>query len=270
MEKYKSLLNVEKLEVVYHNVSLAVQGISFEVKNQQIVAILGSNGAGKTTTLRAISGFLGIDCAKVANGIIKYKGEEIQNKPPYLITKKGIVLVPEREKIFETLTVEENLQISAPVSKSKENVKYFYDLIYHYFPILAKVKNRLGGYLSGGEKQMLSISSALLCEPELLLVDELSLGLGPIIVSELMNLVKRIRDDLKVTILLVEQNALAALEIADFGYILENGHIVYGGDSIELINNRDIQEYYLGQNNIESRRSYREVKQYKYIRKWYG
>jgi branched-chain amino acid transport system ATP-binding protein len=271
MEWSHPLLNVEKLEVVYHNVSVAVQGVSFEVRNRQIVALLGTNGAGKTTTLRAISGFLGIDSARVTEGSIRFKGEEIQNKAPHLITKKGIVLVPEREKIFETLTVEENLQIAVSLSKSKWDVKGFHDLlIYHYFPVLAHVKNRLGGYLSGGERQMLSISAALLCRPELLLVDELSLGLGPMIVDELMNLVKRIRDEQEVTILLVEQNALAALEIADFGYVIENGRIVFAGDSNRLMNHQDIQEFYLGQGNRESRKSYRDVKQYRRTRRWYG
>ncbi len=178
--------------------------------------------------------------------------------------------MPEREKIFETLTVEENLQIVVSLSKSKWDVKGFHDLIYHYFPVLAHVKNSLGGYLSGGERQMLSISAALLCRPELLLVDELSLGLGPMIVDELMNLVKRIRDEQGVTILLVEQNALAALEIADFGYVIENGRIVFGGDSNKLMNHQDIQEFYLGQGNQESRKSYRDVKQYRRTRRWYG
>ena len=270
MEESNPLLDVEKLEVVYHNVSVAVQGVSFEVRNRQIVALLGTNGAGKTTTLRAISGFLGIDSARITEGSIRFKGEEIQNKAPHLITKKGIVLVPEREKIFETLTVEENLQIAVSLSKSKWDIKGFHDLIYHYFPVLAHVKNRLGGYLSGGERQMLSISAALLCRPELLLVDELSLGLGPMIVDELMNLVKRIRDEQGVTILLVEQNALAALEIADFGYVIENGRIVFAGDSNRLMNHQDIQEFYLGQGNRESRKSYRDVKQYRRTRRWYG
>ncbi len=270
MENVSTILNVDKLEVVYHNVSLAIQGISFEVKDKQIAAILGPNGAGKTTTLRAISGFLGIDNARITEGIIKYKGEEIQNKEPYLIAKKGIILVPEREKIFETLTVEENLQIAVPVSRGNKDVRYLSDLIYHYFPILSNLKNRLGGYLSGGERQMLSIATALLCSPELLLVDELSLGLGPIIIYELMNLLKRIRDELKVTILLVEQNALAALEIADFGYVLENGRIVHRGYSKALLSDQEIQKLYLGQSDHESRRSYRDVKQYRQTRKWYG
>ena len=270
MEKSNPLLAVEKLEVVYHNISLAVQGVSLEVRIRQIVALLGANGAGKTTTLRAISGFLGIDSAKVTEGSVRFKGEEIQNKAPHLIAKKGIVLVPEREKIFETLTVEENLQVSVSLSKNRGDVKGFHDLIFHYFPVLARLKNRLGGYLSGGERQMLSISTALLCRPELLLVDELSLGLGPMIIDELMNLVKKIRDEQAMTVLLVEQNALAALEIADFSYILENGRMVFAGDKDTLTRQKDIQEFYLGQGERESRRSYRDVKQYRRMKRWYG
>ena len=264
------LLEVDSLEVMYHNVSIALQGISFEVPNQQIITLLGANGAGKTTTLRAISGFLGIDYARVTKGTIRFKGEAIQNKAPHLITQKGIVLVPEREKIFETPTVEENLQITLNSSKNTREIKNFYEHIYQYFPILGKIRNRLGGYLSGGERQMLSISSALLCRPELLLVDELSLGLGPMIVDELMNLIKRIRDEQQITILLVEQNALAALEIADFGYILENGRIVFSGEPNLLRNQKNIQEFYLGQGERESRKSYKDIKPYKRIRRWYG
>lgn len=270
MRGYSLLLEVEKLEVVYNNVSVALQGVSFEIRNQQIVTLLGGNGAGKTTTLRAISGFLGIDSARVTKGSIRFKGEEIKNQSPHLITQKGVILVPEREKIFETLTVEENLQIAISLSKNKWDIKNFYDFIYQYFPVLENVKNHLGGYLSGGERQMLSISTALLCRPKLLLVDELSLGLGPMIVDELMSLIKRIRDEQLVTILLVEQNALAALEIADFGYILENGRVVFAGSSEILRNQKDVQQFYLGQGERESRRSYRDIKPYRRIRRWYG
>lgn len=264
------LLNIEKVKVLYHNVSTAIEGVSLKVERNQIVALLGTNGAGKTTTLRAISGFLGVDDAKVIEGIIEFRGEKIQNKLPHEITKKGIVLVPERDKVFENLTVEENLQVS--VSSVENGIKRqdLYNLIFDYFPLLGKVKNRLGGYLSGGERQMLAVSTALLCRPLLLLVDELSLGLGPIVVDELMNLLKVIRDEQRVTLLLVEQNALAALEIADYGYVIENGRIVFAGDPDRLKNHQDIQEFYLGQGERESRRSYRDVKQYRRTRRWYG
>lgn len=263
------LLGVEKLEVVYHNVSLAVQGVSCEVRDNQIVTLLGTNGAGKTTILRAISGFLGADDAKVAEGIIQFRGEEIQNQSPHIITKKGIVMVPERDKIFESLTVEENLQVSVSLKK-KEGETHLYDLIFRYFPILANLRDRLGGYLSGGERQMLSLSTALLCRPTLLLVDELSLGLAPIIVDKLMKLIKLIRDEQRVAVLLVEQNALAALDIADFGYVIENGRIVFAGDSYKLKSHKDVQEFYLGRGEREDKRSYRDIKQYRRTRRWYG
>ena len=264
------MLEIEKLEVVYYNVSTAVQGVTLEVRDHQIVALLGNNGAGKTTTLRAVSGFLETDNAKVSEGFIRFAGEDIQNRPPHAIAKKGIVMVPERDKIFENLTVEENLLISVTNKGGKEKTKQLYDLIFEYFPLLKGVRNRVGGYLSGGERQMLSFSTALLCRPVLLLVDELSLGLAPIIVNELMNLVKIIRDELRITVLLVEQNALAALEIADFGYVIENGRIVFSGDPLRLKGNEEIREFYLGHGERESQKSYRNVKQYRRTRKLYG
>jgi branched-chain amino acid transport system ATP-binding protein len=268
-EKEK-LLRVEKLEVVYHHVSTAVQGVSLDVHKNQIVALLGVNGAGKTTTLRAISGFLGVDDAKVTEGVIELSGERIQNQAPHLITKKGVVLVPERDKVFENLTVEENLEVCVPHAGGRADRKEMMDQIFEYFPVLVKTKNRLSGYLSGGERQMLAIATALLCRPKLLLIDELSLGLAPLIVEELLSLIKVIRDEQQVTVLLVEQNAMAALEVAEYGYIMENGRIVFDGDPHRLMNHQDIQEFYLGQGDRETRRSYRDIKQYRRSRRWYG
>lgn len=267
----ESILSVEKLEVVYHKVSVAVQGISFQVGKNRIVTLLGTNGAGKTTTLRAISGFLGIDDARVTEGSIRFEGEEIRNRQPHFITTKGIVLVPERDKIFENLTVQENLEVSSNLRNRSGNQEDPHQFIYGRFPILAKVRKRVGGYLSGGERQMLSIAMALLCGPKLLLVDELSLGLAPIVVDELMKLLRVIRDERKVTILLVEQNAMAALDVADFGYILENGRIVLAGDRSRLMSHQDVREFYLGTGDRDSQsRSYRDVKQYRRTRRWYG
>jgi branched-chain amino acid transport system ATP-binding protein len=268
-ESDKVLLNIENLEVVYHSVSTAVQGVSLKVHQSQIVTLLGTNGAGKSTTLKAISGFLGIDNAKVTEGIIEFKGERIQNRPPHAITTRGIALVPEWGKVFESLTVEENLEVCVPSSGhwvAKDDLAQ----LLAYFPPLVKARKRLAGYLSGGERQMLSISMALLCKPDLLLVDELSLGLAPVVVNELMGLLKVIRDEQGVTILLVEQNALAALEIADYGYVIENGRIVFAGTAEALLKHGDIQEFYLGQSKKESRTSYRDVKQYRRTRRWYG
>jgi branched-chain amino acid transport system ATP-binding protein len=268
--KNKPLLRIEKLEVVYHHVSTAIQGVSLDVNKNQIVALLGVNGAGKTTTLRAISGFLGVDDAKVTEGVIEFSGEKIQNQAPHLITKKGVVLVPERDKVFENLTVEENLEVCVPHNGGKGKRKDLMDQIFQYFPVLAKTKNRLGGYLSGGERQMLALATALLCKPKLLLIDELSQGLAPLIVEELLSLIKVIRDEQQVTVLLVEQNAMAALEVAEYGYIMENGRIVFAADPQRLRNHQDIQEFYLGQGERETRRSYRDIKQYRRSRRWYG
>jgi branched-chain amino acid transport system ATP-binding protein len=268
-ESGEVLLNIENLGVVYHNVSAAIQGVSLKVHRHQIVTLLGTNGAGKSTTLKAISGFLGIDNAKITEGSIQFKGESIENKPPHAITARGIALVPEWGKVFENLTVEENLEVCVPATNQRVGKQEVGHLL-EYFPPLQKARKRLAGYLSGGERQMLSISTALLCKPDLLLVDELSLGLAPVIVTELMSLMKTIRDEEGVTILLVEQNALAALQVADYGYVIENGRIVFAGSAHTLLDHKDIQEFYLGQGSRESRTSYRDVKQYRRRRRWYG
>ena len=261
------LLAVDKLEVVYHRVLTAVQGVSLAVGARQIVALLGTNGAGKTTTLRAISGFIGMDDARVTDGNVVFKGERIENRPPHHVTARGIVLVPERNKVFENLTVAENLQV--PRAASGPEAARMHERVYEYFPALARLRRREAGYLSGGERQMLAIGSALMCAPELLLVDELSLGLAPLVVEDLMRRMVSIRDALGMTILLVEQNAAVALEVADYGYIIENGRIVLDGDPQRLLAHEDIQEFYLGASK-GLRRSYREVKQYRRSRRWYG
>ena len=258
------LLKLEKLEVVYQRVITAVQGVSLEVPKGSIVALLGTNGAGKSTTLRAISGFIGLDDARVTEGAILYRGERIENHPPYRVTALGIVLVPERSKVFENLTVEENLD--AAVQRRGAIVQK--DLIYQYFPVLLALRRREAGYLSGGERQMLAIGSALMCAPELLLVDELSLGLAPLVVAELSRSLRVIRDRLGTTLLLVEQNAQVALDIADYGYVMENGRIVLDGTPERLRAHQDVREFYLG--GGDQRRSYREVKQYRRSRRWYG
>ncbi len=261
-----ALLSVDKLEVVYHRTITAVQGISLSVRRGQIVAVLGTNGAGKSTTLRAISGFLGLDDARVTDGGIAFNGRRIENRAPHEITRLGIALVPEREKIFPNLTVAENL--TAPVGPSRRGKRGDQDLAYRYFPRLHELRGRLGGLLSGGERQMLAIAGALMCRPELLLIDELSLGLAPVAVEGLMRGLQEIRDA-GITILLVEQSAAAALAIADYGYVLENGRVVLDGDADRLRAHGDIQEFYLGQ-TTGTRRSYRAVKQYRRSRRWYG
>jgi branched-chain amino acid transport system ATP-binding protein len=259
-----SLLNVAKLEVVYHGVVTAVQGISLQVPVGAIVALLGTNGAGKTTTLRAISGFIGLDDARVTEGSVTYSGERIESLAPHRITARGVALVPERNKVFENLSVEDNLRAVVP----RRGARFDRERIYDFFPALAALRKREAGYLSGGERQMLAIGAALACAPGLLLVDELSQGLAPRLVDELMRRLLAIRAETGVSMLLVEQNAQVALEAADHAYVMENGRIVLDGTPQRLREHQDIQEFYLG--GVGKRRSYREVKQYRRSRRWYG
>lgn len=197
------LLRVEKLEVVYARAITAIQGITLEAAKGEIVAVLGTNGAGKTTTLRAISGFLGIDDARVTEGMIRFKDTRLENRPPYMITRHGIVLVPERDKVFPNLTVAENL--SASVAAAAADRRRLEEIAFQFFPRLSELRSRTAGLLSGGERQMLALASAIVCGPELLLVDELSLGLAPVVVEDLAQRLVQIRDQLDITILLVEQ-----------------------------------------------------------------
>ena len=260
------LLKVEKLEVTYQRVITAVQGVSLEVPRGSLVAILGINGAGKTTTLRAISGFIGLDDAEVTEGDIRYKDERIANQPPHRVTARGIVLVPERSKVFENLSVAENLQAAGRAAAAGR--RRLAGQVYEFFPHLATLRAREAGLLSGGERQMLAIGTALMCAPELLLVDELSQGLAPLLVEQLMQRLQAIRRELGMTILLVEQNARMALEVADYGYVMENGRVVLDGTPQRLRAHADVAEFYLG--GAGGRRSYREVKQYRRSRRWYG
>ena len=262
-----ALLEVESIEVVYHRVVTAVQGVSLSVPAQGIVALLGTNGAGKTTVLRAVSGFLGLDDARVTEGRILFDGEPVAGLAPHRITALGIALVPERDKVFENLSVAENLE--AAVTGRRERRAELQALVMEQFPRLAELRRREAGYLSGGERQMLAIGSALMCGPKLLLIDELSQGLAPVIVDDLLERLLQLRARLGLTVLLVEQNAQVALEVADHGYVMENGRIVLDGDAKRLLGHADVQEFYLGGAKGE-RRSYRDVKQYRRSRRWYG
>lgn len=263
------LLQLNNVEVVYHRAITAVQGVTIAVEPQQIVALLGTNGAGKSTTLRAISGFLGLDDARVTEGTITFKDERIENHPPHQNTARGIILVPERDKVFPNLTVAENL--IAPVSHAADAAerKRREAMVYQFLPKLGDLRHRVGGLLSGGERQMLALGSAIVCMPQLLLVDELSLGLAPVMVEDLIARLVQIRRELGLTILMVEQSAAVALAIADYGYVMENGRVVLDGSAERLRSHQDVQEFYLGQSG-EGRRSYRTVKQYRRSRRWYG
>ena len=261
-------LRLEQVEVVYHHVITAVQGVTLEVGERAIVAVLGTNGAGKTTTLRAISGFLGADDARITDGRIVYHGQTVNGWSPHARARAGLVLVPERNKIFETLTVHENLRAVV----AGRNTGITLEQIWRYFPILAERRRQLAGYLSGGERQMLAIGTALLCQPRVLLIDELSFGLAPVMVDRLTELVARLRTELGLAILLVEQNAAAALAIADHGYVLEHGRVVFDGPPATLAAHEDIQEFYLGvarEGEASARKRYTAVKQYRRRRRWF-
>jgi len=266
------LLELENLEVVYHHVATAIQGVSLRVPPGAIVALLGTNGAGKTTTLRAISGFLGADDAQIVGGRVVFQGATVTGRPPHELARRGLVLVPERDKVFETLTVQENLRALVPGSLTDRGATrppVTLEQVFHYFPVLAGRCRQLAGYLSGGERQMLALATALLCRPRVLLVDELSLGLAPLVVERLMTLVARLRDELGLAVLLVEQNARAALAVASYGYIMEHGRIVYDGPAERLLAHGDVREFYLGVGHRAGRKSYTEVKQYQRRRRWF-
>jgi branched-chain amino acid transport system ATP-binding protein len=259
------LLDLANVEVIYGRVATAIQGVSLRVPERRVVALLGTNGAGKTTTLRAISGFLGADDARITEGRVTFLGREVTGRPPHQLARAGLVLVPERHKVFETLSVQENLRALVPGTGQPAME---IDQVFAYFPVLAERRRQVAGYLSGGERQMLALATALLCRPVVLLVDELSFGLAPKVVSTLMELVARLRDELGLAVLLVEQNAAAALAIADHGYVMEHGRVVFDGTPERLLAHEDIQEFYLGGGRGDRRR-YTDVKQYRRRRRWF-
>lgn len=264
------MLAVDQLEVVYKRAITALQGVTMVVLPGQIVGVLGTNGAGKSTLLRAISGFHGIDDARVTEGTVRFHGKRIENGEPHVNTRAGIALVPEREKVFPNLTVAENLSVPVAALASRADMRRREALVYQYFPRLADLRQRTAGLLSGGERQMLAIAGALMCSPQLLLVDELSLGLAPVVVNDIMQKLVQIRRELDLTMIVVEQSAVVALAVVDYGYVLENGRVVLDGDAARLRDHPDIREFYLGQSSAGGRRSYRNVKQYRRNRRWYG
>lgn len=259
------LLEVRQLEVVYNRVATAIQGVSLDVPEGSIVALVGTNGAGKTTTLRAISGFLPSEDVAITDGEIRLRGERINGCMPHQSAKAGVILVPERDKVFATLSVRDNLTFAA-----RPDGQITIDRIHGYFPRLRERAAQLAGYLSGGEKQMLAIGMALLCRPKLLMIDELSLGLAPIVIRELMERLHQISRELGLTVLLVEQNVKAALSIADHGYVMESGRVVFSGNAAELLSHPDVREFYLGGAGQVENKSYRDIKQYRRKRRWWA
>jgi len=239
------LLVVNNIEVIYHNVILVLKGMSLQVNQGQIITVLGNNGAGKTTTLKAISGLLKSEDGQVTDGSIFFMGKRIDKKYPEDIVRMGIFQVMEGRRVFEDLTVEENLIAGAHTEKSSRSMKEDMKMVYDYFPRLTDRRNALAGYVSGGEQQMLVIGRGLMANPKLMLLDEPSMGLAPLLVSEIFEIIKRINKKEGVSILLVEQNARLALSIASHGYVMENGRIVLDDTVEKLKENADVKEFYL-------------------------
>jgi branched-chain amino acid transport system ATP-binding protein len=261
------VLQVNNVEVIYDKAILVLKGLSLAVREGSIVALLGSNGAGKSTTLKAISGLLKSEEGEVTDGDIQFMGERVDKLEAEAIVRRGIFQVMEGRRVFEDLTVDENIIMGGYTRSDRAATKRDHALCFDYFPRLKERRSQLAGYLSGGEQQMLAISRALMARPKLILLDEPSLGLAPLLVKEIFTIVRKINQEEKTTILLVEQNANLALSIADYGYIMENGRIVLDGDSQKLRSNEDVKRFYLGVGDGE-KKTYRNLKFYKRRKRW--
>lgn len=264
------MLVVNNIEVIYSSVILVLRGISFKVEDGQAVALMGPNGAGKSTTLKSISGLLRSENGDITRGSISWNDTRIDQYSAEQIVRAGISQVIEARPLFRHLTVEENLRVGGMVYKAGREIKHDIEKMYGYFPRLRDMRNRTSGYLSGGEQQMLVIGRALMAHPRLLMLDEPSLGLAPLLVEEIFSIVHQIREQERLSVLLVEQNAKAALDLVDYGYVMENGRIVLDGSAEQLKSNEDIKEFYLGLSQLGERKSYREVKRYKRRKRWLG
>ncbi|MBP8608608.1 MAG: ABC transporter ATP-binding protein [Syntrophaceae bacterium] len=262
------MLKLNNIEVRYSSVILVLKGVSLEVPDGSIIAMLGGNGAGKSTTLKAISGLLKTEEGEVTEGGIEFNGEQIHKLNPEVIARKGIIQVMEGGRSLEHLTVEENLMAGAAVIPSRSTIKQDLEMVYGYFPKLKMLRKSTSGYISGGERQMLGIGRALMAHPKLILLDEPSLGLAPILVNTIFEIIERINKDQKTSVLLVEQNARAALSVASYGYVIENGRVVLDGTAEQLRENEDVKEFYLGMSAIGKRKSYRDIKHYKRRKRW--
>ncbi len=262
------MLEVNNIEVVYNDVILVLKGISLSVPDKGIVALLGANGAGKSTVLKAISGLLQNQNGELTGGAISFAGQPIHDRDPDRIVKLGISMVPEGRRIFDDLTVQENLLIGSYVRPDRDGVKQDLAMVYQYFPVLAERRHQRSVYLSGGEQQMLAVGRALMSQPRLIMLDEPSLGLAPLLVRSIFDILSRINQEHGTSLLLVEQNARLALNFASYGYIMENGRIMLDGSSQELMQNQDVREFYLGVTDQAERKSYAEVKHYKRRKRW--
>lgn len=267
------MLNLNNIEVIYSDVIQVLRGVSLQIQDGKIVALLGANGAGKTTTLRAISGLLRAQEGEVTRGSIEFDGRRIEHLDPENIVRLGIIQALEGRRLFRHLTVEENLLLGG-IARGRftfhSAINRDLEQVYQYFPRLKDLRKRVSGYLSGGEQQMLVIGRGLTAHPKLMLLDEPSLGLAPLLVQEIFEEIRRMSDQEGMAILLVEQNARMALKIADYAYVMENGRVVLDGPSAQLAENEDIKEFYLGLTQVGARKSYREVKHYKRRKRWLG
>lgn len=266
--KGRTMLKITNLEVVYNDIVLALKGISLEVSQGSIVALLGANGAGKTTTINAVSGIRKTLNLTIEDGNIEFLGNSINTREPYDIVGLGMLQVPEGRRIFAELTVEENLLIGSYSLSDRSRFLEARRMVHDYFPILEARAEQQAGYLSGGEQQMLAIARALVAEPKLIIMDEPSLGLAPLVVTEIFSIIGKINVEQQVTTLIVEQNASVALSVAHYGYILENGRVVLEGPTEQIRENRDIKEFYLGLTAVGTKKSFRDVKHYRRRKRW--
>lgn len=262
------MLKLNNIEVIYSDVILVLKGINLEVPDGGCVALLGANGAGKSTTLKAISGLLHSEDGAVTGGSIEVDGERVDGLPSEEIVNRGVLHVMEGRRVLQHMTVEQNLIVGGHMHSQAE-VREDLERVYGFIPRLADLRNRIAGYLSGGEQQMLVIGRALMARPRLMMIDEPSLGLAPKLVEDVFSLLRKLREE-GIALLIVEQNALAALELADHGYVLDDGRIVLEGDAYELRANEDVREFYLGLNLSGERKSFKDVKHYRRRKRWLG
>ncbi len=264
----ESILKLNNIEVMYHEVVLVLKGVSIEVRHGGIVALLGANGAGKSTTLKAISGLLKHEDGEVTDGSIEFMGEKIHHLSAEEIAKRGIFQIIEGRRVFEHLTVEENLKVGAHLRGSGSAMKERLEMVYRYFPRLVERRNVMAGFISGGEQQMAVTGRALMAQPKLMLFDEPSMGLAPLLIKEIFEIITQLNRDEKIPLLLVEQNVKLALTVAPYAYVLENGRLVMHDTSEKLKENPDIRDFYLGLSDIGERKSFRKVKHYKRRKRW--
>ena len=263
-------LSVNNVEVVYNSVILVLRGITLEVAPGAVVSLLGPNGAGKSTTPKAVSGLLKAELGEVTRGQILWGDERLDVLSAEDVVRMGLVQVIEGRLLFRHLTVEENLRVGGMVYQGGRSIRDDLERVYHYFPRLRDLSKRVSGYLSGGEGQMLVVGRAMMAHPQILMLDEPSLGLAPLLVHEIFEIIHEINRQEGMSVLIVEQNARAALELADYAYVMENGRIVLDGPADQLRENEDIKEFYLGLNQAGGRKNYREVKHYKRRKRWLG